>query len=410
MKIIYLVHQFYPEYGAGTEKFVYNSAFMAQLNGNRVKVITYSFYENFSFIKEANGFFYKEYFFGGIPVLAYKHKIQPIDLSFSLVNDNSYEYAKNILIKESPNLLHIGHPMRTHQFIRAARDLNIPYIITLTDFFLLCPKVILAPNSNSLCYGPNHGKECKKLCSEFSNRFIIDRLKLGEIILKNAKAIVSPSKFLVDIFTNEYPQLEFQIIGHGINYKHIKPNNNKYFKGSKLVFGFVGTLTAHKGIHVLIQAFNKIPNPNIVLKIFGTGEDNYVNELKKMTNGNERIHFMGTFLTEELGNIFKDIDVMVIPSVSYETYQFVLHESLSSNIPVICSDLGAMSEKIIDGFNGLKFLPGNVKDLALKISMLANEPEILNLMKENIKKNNIIPNIEQEAYKYNKIYIENAKC
>jgi len=44
MKIVYLVHQFYPEFYTGTEKFVLNLSGMVQKAGSRVKVITYSFY------------------------------------------------------------------------------------------------------------------------------------------------------------------------------------------------------------------------------------------------------------------------------------------------------------------------------------------------------------------------------
>ena len=41
MKILYVVHQFYPYYTAGTEKFTYQIASMMQKNGNKVKVVSY---------------------------------------------------------------------------------------------------------------------------------------------------------------------------------------------------------------------------------------------------------------------------------------------------------------------------------------------------------------------------------
>ena len=42
MKIIYLVHQFFPEFQAGTERFVYNTAYMTQKSGHKVRVLTLS--------------------------------------------------------------------------------------------------------------------------------------------------------------------------------------------------------------------------------------------------------------------------------------------------------------------------------------------------------------------------------
>jgi hypothetical protein len=54
VKIIYLIHQFYPEFYTGTEKFILNLASMMQKAGNKVKVVTYSFYED-SIYDQARG-------------------------------------------------------------------------------------------------------------------------------------------------------------------------------------------------------------------------------------------------------------------------------------------------------------------------------------------------------------------
>ena len=52
MKIVYLVHQFYPEFQAGTEKFLLNTARMAQKNGHKVHVLTYSVSAEAGFVEE----------------------------------------------------------------------------------------------------------------------------------------------------------------------------------------------------------------------------------------------------------------------------------------------------------------------------------------------------------------------
>ena len=401
---MYLVHQFYPEYQSGTEKFVHNCALMAQKNGNKVKVVTYGFYKDSFFEQEDEGILSKEFIYQGIPVLAFKYKNQPIDLHSSLEHNASFEFAKRIISTESPDLIHVGHPMRVHQFIEAAREMNVPYIITLTDFFLLCPKIILAPNRDALCSGPQKGTTCKKLCSELSDSFISNWLILGEEILNNARAIISPSMFLANIFSTEYGHLKIHIINHGIRYSDIRANNKKYAIGDKLVFGNAGNLVYHKGVHVLLNAFSAIKNDNIRLSVYGTGDDAYVNKLKDMVKGDNRVSFLGPFLANQLGDIYQGIDVMVTPSVCYENYPFVLHEALASKVPVIGSQLGGIAEKIKEGYNGFTFKPGEPHDLQSKMSLIINDPGLLNKLKENIGKEMIIPNVEQEAYKYFKIY------
>ena len=48
-------------------------------------------------------------------------------------------------------------------------------------------------------------------------------------------------------------------------------------------------------------------------------------------------------------------------------------ESFSRGTPVIASDLGAMSEIVREGHNGLKFAPGDQVELADRIMQLVND-------------------------------------
>jgi glycosyltransferase involved in cell wall biosynthesis len=407
MKILFLTHQFFPEYQTGTERFVLNNAIMAQKFGNKVKVITYSFYENAHYDNESHGILYKEFFYEGIPVLAFKYKEHPPYINLILHNNLLYGFAKAVLEREFPDSIHVGHPMRVHEFIWAAKDMEIPYIITLTDFFLLCPKVNLAPDKFSLCAGPLHGKACADLCPEFNQSFILNRIRTSEEILKNAKSVISPSDFVANIFRQEYPDISIQINPHGLSYKNIRQNKRKYKQEDNIVFGYAGSLIYHKGVHVLTKAFSKIKSNNTKLYIYGSGEEKYLNFLKEILRHDNRVTFHGKYNITDLGDLFSSVDVLVTPSVCYENYLLVLHEALASNVPVIASKLGVMSEKIKENFNGFTFLPGDINDLALKMETIINNPTILNDLKQNIKNLITIPTIEQEAYAYIKIYKNN---
>ncbi|GAP13955.1 glycosyltransferase [Longilinea arvoryzae] len=404
MKILYLVHQFYPEFQSGTEKIVYNSAFMTQKNGNEVKVITYGFYPKDFFTHSENGILWKEFIYQGIPVLVFQYEEQPFDLHISLADPQSYEFAKRIILRESPDVVHVGHPMRVHQFIRAAKEQHIPILITLTDFFLICPKVILAPTKDSLCSGPEKGLACKRFCGEIDAKYIRERLIEGRNILESADVLVSPSKFLAETFLKEIDDLQIQINNHGIRYGNIASNQKIYSQTTSILFGFTGYIQYHKGVHILIKAFRGIKNSDTRLYIYGPGEETFLRQLKEIANNDDRIIFKGPFLPEQLAEIFQEIDVLVTPSIWYENYPMVLHEALASNVPVIASDLGGMSEKIKNGFNGLTFIPGDVEDLQNKLSLVINHRELINQYKENIKNNMVIPNVEQEAYWYQRVY------
>jgi len=404
MKILFLTHQFFPEYQTGTERFVLNNALMAQKFGNKGKVVTYSYYENAFYDQEIHGILYKEFFYEGIPVLAYKFKRIPEKINLVLENKNHSPFAKSVLEVEAPDIIHVGHSMRMHEFIWAAKDLGIPYIVTLTDFFLLCPKVNLTPDKFSLCSGPNGGKACAKLCPELNPKFISRRLESAEKLLINAKAIIAPSDFVAKTFLREFPNFPIDVIPHGIRYHFIKHNNRVYDKECKITFGYLGNLIYHKGVHILLSAFTSIESKNTSLKIYGFGQQEFIEKLKEISNNDKRVSFQGMFASEKLGNVLSEIDVLINPSISYETYSFTLHEALACNVPVIASNLGVMGEVIVNNFNGFTFSPGDAFDLARKMEEIIKNPVILNDLKQNIKNQIIVPTIEQEAYAYFKIY------
>src|SRR5262245_57093713 len=157
MNILYLVHQFYPEYSTGTEKIVLNLAKMMQQCGHRVKVFTYSFSPPKFYEHRLGGIAIKEFVYESVPVLAFKYRMTTDDIHFSFENHELSKVAGDLIRRERPEVVHAGHLMRVGELLKSARQLGIPYVITLTDFFMMCPKYTLIRSNGSLCFGPESG-------------------------------------------------------------------------------------------------------------------------------------------------------------------------------------------------------------------------------------------------------------
>lgn len=404
MKILYLVHQFYPEYYTGTEKFVFNLAYMMQKIGNKVKIITYSFYEDSSYDRKIGTIMIKEFTYRGLPVIALRHENIPEDIHLNLVDNDLSKIAETILIDEKPDIIHAGHLMRVAELIISSKMLNIPYVMTLTDFFLMCPKINLQYSANQLCSGPESGNACQKLCPEVPSNYIEQRRNMVGDILSNAVKVVAPSNFLASIFKNEYKDLNIITINHGMNYSKIKRNRTIYKKGHNLAFCYAGSLNFHKGVHVLLDAFRRLKSKNSVLRIYGSGPDKtYVKMLKNMVKDDNRIEFCGVFSEELVGDIFTQIDVVIVPSICYESYSLVMHEALACNVPVIVSNVGGTAERIKNGLNGYTFRIGDSDHLKEIIEDIIENPERLNELKLNLQ-GFMVQSLEQEAYAYEKEY------
>jgi len=66
----------------------------------------------------------------------------------------------------------------------------------------------------------------------------------------------------------------------------------------------------------------------------------------------------------------------VVPSIWWENSPLVIQEAFLHGRPVICSDIGGMSEKVTDGVNGLHFRVGDPYSLADALRRAVGSPDL----------------------------------
>ncbi|MCG3256393.1 MAG: glycosyltransferase, partial [Candidatus Heimdallarchaeota archaeon] len=151
-------------------------------------------------------------------------------------------------------------------------------------------------------------------------------------------------------------------------------------KSEKIRFGFIGRIIPVKGVHLIIDAFNKITNPEVELYIYGSSStENYLKD--RATNPN--IHFSGSYNNWEIADVLSEIDVVIVPSIWFENSPLVIHEAAIAKIPIITTNLGGMAEYVKDEVNGLLFERNNVNDLLNKILKFVNEPDLIAIYGNN---------------------------
>ncbi|MFC5653575.1 glycosyltransferase [Paenibacillus solisilvae] len=402
LHILFIVHSFYPETYTGTEKFVFNMARSMLSRGHRVKVVTYSNAALESYPQVFGEVVYREYEYEGVPVLAYRHTFINVDQTFEIGNKDLTLFAEEVINKEKPDLLHIGHPMRGMEFIQTSLLLGIKYIITLTDFWFICPKSTLLQTNQALCSGPAMGENCRIHCQL---DHVHQRLHTYIPLLKSASRILSPSLSLANLFRSSLPGLHVEVLNHGMNYDTIRINEKGYQPGDSLTLFYGGSLNSHKGVHLILEAMSMISTDRLQLKIYGSGPADYTDLLNQGALLDSRITLCGLYSEHDIPHIYQNVDVAVVPSIWYENYPLTLHEALASQVPALVSNIGGMAEKVIDGFNGFTFRVGDARHLAERITQLLDNPSILNGFKANLKQLHI-PTTEQEADAYENIYYQ----
>ena len=146
-------------------------------------------------------------------------------------------------------------------------------------------------------------------------------------------------------------------------------------KGSRLRFGFVGLLSEHKGIEILLQQFSRL---DADLVVFGKGLVPDYQRRLELTYNQPNILFKGW--ESDIAKIYRDMDVLIVPSLWNEAFGRVVIEAFSFGIPVICSNKGALPELIEQGITGWVYDSDNAAQLRKTVEYVINKPEIVSQM------------------------------
>lgn len=397
MKILYVLHQFFPNHYTGTERLTLQIARQIQRMGNFVSVLTYEPDRDkdrgFNYLDEY--IMKKEYQVESVPVIAFK-SVKP-RLGFYIFDPLIEKYLQEIV--KDFDIVHFTHPMRFGSVLKVCKELRIPTILTLTDHWLLCPQALVT-NDLQLCAGPDEGRKCMSVCKYEEQ--VLARYKDAKFFFDNIDLVFSGSRFVIDTFMKNNWFKKIKLNTFSVDYSFVKQEDESI---DSVVFGFIGSLIWHKGPHVLIDAFKKVKNRNTRLKIFGSGVegDGYVSHLFELAKNDSRIEFCGTFEYKELPKVMRNLSVIVIPSTYKEIYPLVMQMGLAYKKPVIASRIGGMPEVVKNKINGYLFELGNVEQLADILSMISENPELIEHLKRNIT---YPPRIEEEAFSYENAYRE----
>ena len=175
------------------------------------------------------------------------------------------------------------------------------------------------------------------------------------------------------------------------NNKEIKEieNNKKEFK-----YLCVARLIPVKNLEFLINVFNKNKKS---LTIAGQGI--LEEKLKKIAK--ENIKFTGHIPNKEIGKLYQEHDIFILPSKS-ETWGLVVEEALYNGLPVIVSDKVGSNIDLVKNYNsGEIFQFDSEEDLNKKINILEKNYDYY---KKNVNKINFKEREKQQIESYN-IYI-----
>lgn len=139
---------------------------------------------------------------------------------------------------------------------------------------------------------------------------------------------------------------------------------------------FLGRLVEEKQIDKLIRAFAKLDaSLDAKLEIVGGGDqEGKLKALATALGVRDRVHFSGYVDEAYLRDALTRATVFAMPSIA-ELQSISTMEAMASGLPIVGADAMALPHLVHDGENGFLFEPGNVDELAEKLTLVLTMPE-----------------------------------
>ena len=231
------------------------------------------------------------------------------------------------------------------------------------------------------CVATVHGLDWQR--EKWGKGFASKYIKFGEKVLaKYADEVIVLSQAAYDYFKETYNR-ETTIIHNGISRparKEAELITEKYGLEKDEYISVVSRLTAEKGIHYLIDAYNKITTDKKLVIAGDTSDtDDYVRMLKEKASENPNIIFTGFISGDVLNEIYSNAYINVLPS-DLEGMSLCLLESLAYKNALLCSDIPENTAVAED--KAIYFKKGNIDDLAEKLQLLCNDGELVKELRD----------------------------
>jgi glycosyltransferase involved in cell wall biosynthesis len=361
---------------------------------------------------------------GKIESLKMKNPL-PVPLDEGILDFDAYtkecknpEAFEKILEEIQPDVIHVHTLMGLYrEFLEVAKEKGIRIIFTSHDYFGICPKVTLF-RKGDVCKGDcEYCRNCNEgalplwkirllqsglyrglkdsamvrlLRKRHRNQFFLEE-DTEEIPMERTEETINDREDYLELrhyylgmlelmdeiqFNSSVTEMVYRqfipdsVRGRVVNISHrniIDARKRKEFSG-KLEIVYLAPPKPFKGYGILREALDELweeGNRNFRLHIYG-------NAVKKA----EYISMHKSFQYSELEDIFDKSDLLVAPSIWYETFGFTVLEALCFGTPVLISNRVGCKDLLKDSYFGMVIKPTK-EDIKQAILYVSEHPELL---------------------------------
>jgi glycosyltransferase involved in cell wall biosynthesis len=337
---------------------------------------------------------------------------------------------RKVLEDIQPDVVHFQNfPGLTPSLVKIAKDSGVSVALTLHNFIAICPtgelfdynKMEICDFNKCMaqCYGSptrfqrfkykvflnlafdlpelikkiirrnmNVKSFSKSVTAQTSDPKALKKKRLDffKLMLGEVDLILAVSKRVSQIYSDRLSMGKEKFVVNHLGTQaadFVRPHENKG-TSYPIRFVFLANLDPHKGFQNLLEAFKRVDQTKAELHVYAPINDIYQNQIGEIQE-KYSVVFHGAYKYSDLNSILKNCDIGVVPSICHDSAPLVVFEFFAAKLPVIASNVGGMSDFVIDKVNGLIYTHNNIDDLIDKLNYLINNPSLISKFSSNIK-------------------------
>jgi glycosyltransferase involved in cell wall biosynthesis len=259
-----------------------------------------------------------------------------------------------ILVKRI-KIVHM-HGSSYGSFLRKAIIINICYLLKVKSVYHM------------------HGSEFKLFYKKYNKRNVLKKN------INKVDMLIALSESWKHFFSSVTNEKKIHVVNNMVDKPEFVKDYSPY--PSIIKFLFLGRIGCRKGIFDLLEVIkdNKAALRNkFLLHAGGDGETDKLIEFVEKNGLKNLVKFEGWVSGEKKKVLLTACDVYILPSYN-EGLPIAILEAMSYGLPIISTDIGGISEAVLDNENGFLIEPGNKQQIWECISYYLTHPQELEKM------------------------------
>jgi glycosyltransferase involved in cell wall biosynthesis len=246
--------------------------------------------------------------------------------------------------------------------------------MTTHEHWLVCPLHVLWKFDQSVC----ETNECVRCCVQACRPPQLWRMtRLMDRSLRHLDALICPSHSTIREHARRGIKAPMTHLPYFLPHDYTGLPSAPVPSSARPYVAAAGRLEKIKGFQDVIDVMHRLPG--LDLRIAGSGQ--YEAALRESARGLDNVHFEGRLDAARVAALFRGARAVVVPSLVYETFGYVVLEAFAERTPVVVRNLGALPELVDESQGGLVF--DAPETLVAWLQRLATDDELRDSLGEN---------------------------